>query len=299
VGRGHLVGAVSLNSLIVQSARIIGPGLAGIVIASLGVGPCFLLNALSFAAMLLALRAIDPSLLEPVERAPRERGQVRSGLRHVRATPELWIPLAVMALVGTLSYNFQVILPLMAKFAFHGTAATYAMLTSTMAAGAIAGALASGGRGRVNPRVLTVSALAFGAGCLAAAAAPTLGLELAVLAVAGAASVTFAAGVNSSVQLAAAPEMRGRVMSLYAIVFLGSTPIGAPIAGWLAGAAGPRSALVLAGVAALVGGIALRYAFARRRLCADRAADPARLAPRRRGSTPGCQTPAPARAIGR
>jgi MFS family permease len=169
-----------------------------------------------------------------------------------------------MALVGTLSFNFQVILPLTARFVFHGTASTYAALTTAMAVGAIGGALAAGARQRVDAKLLTGAALAFGVFSFAAAVAPSLPLELVALAATGAASVTFAAGINSTLQLEAAPAMRGRVMALYSVVFLGSTPIGAPIAGWLAGAAGPRSALVLAGVAALVGGAGLWLALERR-----------------------------------
>lgn len=255
VGRDRVVNAVSLNSLIVHSARIIGPAVAGGVIAAIGVAPCFLINALTFGAMLLALRLIDPQKLHAGKLARREPGQLRSGLRHVARTPALRVPLAAMALVGTLSFNFQVMLPLLARFTFHGTAATYAALTSAMAVGAVVGALVAGARQRIDPKLLATAGAAFGVFSLAAAAAPTLALELVVLAATGAASVTFAAGINSTLQLEAAPSMRGRVMALYSVVFLGSTPIGAPIAGWLAGAAGPRSPLVLAGIAAIAGGV--------------------------------------------
>jgi MFS family permease len=260
VGRVKVVNAVSLNSLIVHSARIIGPALAGGLIAAVGVAPCFLVNALSFGAMLLALRLIDTSQLHGAKRATREPGQLRDALHHVRSTPALLVPLAAMALVGTLSFNFQVALPLMARFAFHGTAGTYAALTTAMAVGAVTGALVSGTRERIESKLLATAAFAFGAFSLVAAAAPTLGLELVALAVTGAASVTFAASINSTLQLEAAPAMRGRVMALYSVVFLGSTPIGAPITGWLAGAAGPRSTLVMAGVAALLGGVGLKLA---------------------------------------
>jgi MFS family permease len=263
VGRDRVVNAVSLNSLIVHSARIIGPAIAGGVIATIGVAPCFLLNALTFGAMLVALRMIDPRELRTGKLAQREPGQLRSALRHVAETPGLRVPLAAMALVGTLSFNFQVILPLMARNAFHGSAATYAALTTAMAVGAVSGALAAGARQRVDSALLAGAALAFGVFSLAAAAAPTLALEIIVLAATGAASVTFAAGINSVLQLEAAPAMRGRVMALYSVVFLGSTPIGGPIAGWLAGAAGPRSPLVLAGVAALLGGVGLKVALRR------------------------------------
>ena len=264
VGRERVVNAVSLNSLIVQSSRIIGPALAGIVIASVGIAPCFLINSLSFGAMLIALWRIDPAELQPTERSNREPGQLREALGYVRRTPELSVPLGVMAIVGTLSFNFQTILPLMARFAFHGSATTYAALTTAMATGAVAGALAVGTRRRVGPEVLAAAAFAFGGFGIAAAAAPNLGTEYILLAAVGAASVTFAAGINSSLQLAAAPEMRGRVMALYSVVFLGSTPIGGPIAGWLSGSFGPRSSMVLAGIAALAGGAILRYGLSRR-----------------------------------
>jgi MFS family permease len=263
VGRDRVVNAVSLNSLIVHCARIIGPAIAGAVIATIGVGPCFLLNALSFGAMLIALRLIEPGRLHLGEAAKRSHGQLREAFRYVARTPQLRVPLVAMALVGTLSFNFQVILPLMARFAFHGTAATYASLTSAMAVGSVLGALTAGMRTRLSPGVLGGAGLAFGTFSLAAAGAPSLPIEMAVLACTGAASVTFAAGINSTLQLAAPPEIRGRVMALYSVVFLGSTPIGAPIAGWLAGAAGPRSALVLAGAAALLGGAGLNLALAR------------------------------------
>ena len=273
VGRVKVVNAVSLNSLIVHSARIVGPAIAGTVIATIGVAPCFLLNALSFGAMLVALRLIDPAELHQGKRAGRESGQLREALLHVAATPALRVPLATMALVGTLSFNFQVILPLLARFAFHGSAATYAALTSAMAVGAISGALAAGTRETIKPALIVTAAVAFGVFSLAAAAAPTLGLEILALAATGAASVTFAASINSMLQLSAAPAMRGRVMALYSVVFLGSTPIGAPITGWLAGAAGPRSTLILAGVAALLGALGLWWALARPALQAEDAAD--------------------------
>jgi len=162
-----------------------------------------------------------------------------------------------------LSFNFQVLLPLLAKFTWHGTATTYAALTAAMGVGSIAGALAAGARGRVSPRILTVASAGFGAATLLAAAAPSLPLQLLALIPLGAMSVTFAAGVNSALQLAVEPELRGRVMALYSIVFVGSTPVGGPIAGWLAEVAGPRSGLVLGGVAALGAALVARRAFNR------------------------------------
>ena len=288
VGPDRVVNAVSLNSVIVHTARIAGPAAAGAVIALAGVGPCFLVNALSFAAMLVALRGMDPEHLHPVPGAERAPGQLRAAVRYVWATPALRVPLLMMAVVGTLSFNFQVLLPLVARFTWDGTATTYAALTSAMAAGSVLGALASGARGRVSPHLLAGAAVAFGTLTLLAAGAPAFALQVAVLVPLGAASVTFAAGVNSSLQLAADPAMRGRVMALYSVVFLGSTPIGAPLVGWIAESAGPRAGLVVGGVAALLTGVlawaALRRAAATAPAPASAAIDRRHAARRRRAA---------------
>jgi MFS family permease len=263
VGPEHTVNAVALNSVIIHTSRILGPAAAGAVIALVGVGPCFLINALSFVAMIVALRGMDPRLLYTPAPAPRARGDLRNALRYVAATPALRIPLGMMVLVGTLSFNFQVLLPLLARFTWHGDATTYALLTTTMGVGSVAGALAAGARGRVSGALLVGAAAAFGVIELLAAAAPSLSVMVALLVPLGAVTVTFAASVNSALQLAVDPLMRGRVMALYSVVFLGSTPIGAPLVGWLAEVAGPRAGLVLGGVAALVAAAAARVAFAR------------------------------------
>jgi MFS family permease len=263
VGPERLVNAVSLGSALVNSARTIGPALAGIVIATVGVEPCFALNAASFAAMLLALRGMDPLALRPVPPAARRRGQVRSALRYVRATPELRIPLALMAVVGTFTFNFQTLLPLLATFGYDGGASAYAALTTAMGLGAIVGAIANGTRSRVRPALLAGAAAAFGTLVVVAALAPTTTVAAVALVPVGAASVVFAASLNSFLQLAVAPQMRGRVMALYVVVFLGSTPIGGPLMGWIAGAAGPRAALALGGLVALGAAAWARAAFAR------------------------------------
>jgi MFS family permease len=263
VGSDRVVNAVSLNSVLIHSARILGPATAGILIATVGVGTCFLVNALSFGAMIAALGAMDPGELRAAPLAGRGAGAVRAGLRYVRRTPALAIPLAMMALVGTLGYNFQVILPLLARFSFDGGASTYTTLVVAMGVGSVLGALAAGARGRVGPGLLIASAFSFGAAALVAAAAPRLSLEALALVPLGAASVTFAAGINSSLQLTAEPAMRGRVMALYSMVFLGSTPIGGPIAGWLSESIDPRATLVLAGVSGVVAAIGARVAFRR------------------------------------
>jgi MFS family permease len=269
VGPERVVNAVSLNSVIVHSARIIGPATAGAVIALVGVGTCFALNALSFAAMLVALRAMDVGALHTPVPHERARGELRAALRYVHASPALWIPLGMMVLVGTLSFNFQVLLPLLASQTWSGTAATYALLTGAMAVGSVAGALATGARGRVSPRILVVAATGFGALELVAAAAPSLALQVLALIPLGAMTVTFAAGVNSTMQLAVNPAMRGRVMALYSVVFLGSTPIGAPLVGWLAEIAGPRAGMALGGGAALVAAALAMVAYRGKRLPSD------------------------------
>ncbi|MDT7703234.1 MAG: hypothetical protein QOJ30_5559, partial [Pseudonocardiales bacterium] len=262
VGPDKVVNAVSLNSVIIHSARIAGPMVAGGLIAFFGVAPCFLVNALSFAAMLVALRGMDTTRLYTQPRAGRMPGQVRAAIRTVAQRPELKIPLLMMAAIGTLSFNFQVLLPLFAKFTWHGTATTYALLMAGMGVGSIAGALLSGFRGSVSARLLVTSAALFGAAQLLAAVAPTETVQLLALVPVGAASVTFAAGVNSSLQLAAG-QMRGRVMALYSVVFLGSTPIGAPIVGAIAEHAGPRVGLALGGVAALATAAVAAWAYRR------------------------------------
>jgi MFS family permease len=261
VGADRLVNAVGLNSVLIHSARIVGPAAAGLLIATIGIAPCFLLNAATFAVMIFALRGMDPARL--TEPAAPERGSegVRAAIAYVRGERALLIPLLMMVVVGMLAFNFQVLLPLLGRFTFDGGATAYTLLAVAMAVGSICGALATGARGRVGDRLLIGSALGFGASAFVAAIAPTLPLEMVALAPLGFASVTFAAGVNSTLQLGAAPPMRGRVMALYSVVFLGSTPIGGPIAGWLAQAAGPRAGLVLAGVAATTAAVGGWVAF--------------------------------------
>ncbi|MGE5280978.1 MAG: MFS transporter [Chloroflexota bacterium] len=264
VGADRVVNAVSLNSVLIHSARLIGPTIAGLLIVAFGVEPCFALNALSFAAMILALWRMDPAQLRTPPRAVREPGAVRAGLRYVRRTPELAVPLGLMALVGTLGLNFQVTLPLLARFSFDGGPTAYAALVSAMGAGSVAGALLTGAHGRTDARLIAGAALAFGLVAALAALMPSLALEIPVLALLGASAVTFAAAINSSLQLSVEPQMRGRVMALYSVVFLGSTPIGGPLVGWLSQAYDPRLALLLAASAGLAAAGAGHVALGRR-----------------------------------
>jgi MFS family permease len=269
VGRERVVNAVSLNSVIVQTARIAGPALAAVVIATAGVATCFLLNAASFAVFIVALRRMDPRQLHRAPVTSRGPGQLRAGLAAVLHTPELRTPLLLMAIVGTLSFNFTVLLPLLARYTFSGGPSTLALLFSAMGVGAVLGALFNGSRNAVSPRFVAAAAAAFGVALAATAAAPSLDMALVLLPLVGASSVMFAASVNATLQLAAPPELRGRVMALYAVVFLGSTPIGGPLIGWLSEAAGARAGLAVGAAAALAAGagaLVLTGELARRRL---------------------------------
>jgi MFS family permease len=265
VGPDHLRNAVSLNSVLVNVARTIGPAVAGVLIATVGDGVCFLVNATSFVAVVTSLTVMDRSALHPTTPAPRAKGQLREGLRYVRRTPELAIPLLMMGAVGCLTYEFQVSLPVMASKGLNVGAAGFGFMTASMGLGAVAGGLLVAARGRTGLRPLTLAASMFGIAMALATAAPTVTFELIALALAGAASITFMATGNSTLQLGSEPEMRGRVMSLWFVAFQGSTPIGGPIVGAIMGLLGARAglglgavtciAVALAGAAALAGRI--------------------------------------------
>ncbi|MDQ1722375.1 MAG: hypothetical protein QOI26_2109 [Pseudonocardiales bacterium] len=252
VGPAHLRNAVSLNSVLVNVARAVGPAVAGLIIAVGGLGICFLLNAVSFVAVVVSLATLDTATLQPAPAASRTRGQLVEGFRYVRSTPALAVPLAMMALIGCLAYEFQVVLPVVAKQTFGGGPQVYGFMTAAMGLGAVIGGLWVAARGRVGIRSLVNSAAGFGVVIAAAAAAPTLPLELVALTLVGAASVGFLAKGNSSLQLAASPSMRGRVMALWAVAFLGSTPIGGPIAGAVSQQFGGRIGLALGSAACLM-----------------------------------------------
>jgi MFS family permease len=258
VGADELTNAVTLNSVMVNLARVVGPAVAGVLIATTGIATCFLINAASYLAVLAGLAMMRTSELQPTPPQPRKKGQLRDGFRYVRRTPELLSPLIMMAVIGTLAYEFQVILPLVARYTFHGGAGTYGVMSSCMGGGAVAGGLFTASRRRGSATGLARSAMLFGLVILAAAVAPTLGTELAALVGIGATSIAFLAVGNTTLQLATSPEMRGRVMALWAVAFLGSTPVGGPIIGWIGQNIGPRYGLAVGGTAALLSG-ALGY----------------------------------------
>jgi MFS family permease/ubiquinone/menaquinone biosynthesis C-methylase UbiE len=262
VGPESLRNAVSLNSVLVNVARVIGPAVAGILIATVGEGLCFLLNAASFVAVVASLSTLDRGAISPSPPSGREPGQLREGLRYVRRTPELGVPLLMMALVGALAYEFQVTLPVMASQGLHVGARGFGFMTSAMGVGAVIGGLFVAARGRTGLPTLVASATAFGLLLLLASAASSLPVELVALALVGGASISFMSTGNSTLQLTAAPSMRGRVMSLWFVAFQGSTPIGGPLIGWVMANAGARAGMGVGGVSclavALLGLLALR-----------------------------------------
>ncbi|HMK63738.1 MAG TPA: MFS transporter [Acidimicrobiales bacterium] len=258
VGRDDLPNAVSLNSVVMNSARVIGPAIGGLIIALVGLAPCFEINAASYAAVIVGLSLMRRTDLHRSEPVPRARGQLRQGLRYAWRTPALRDPLLLVAVVGTLAYNFQVLLALLAKLTFHGGAGTYSALTSLMGGGAVLGGLVVAGRNRPDTHRLTSIGMGFGALILGVALSPSLPVALAVIFPMGALSIAFIATANAALQLRADPAMRGRVMALYAIGFLGTTPIGSPLVGWISQVSSPRVALAVGAVATVVASVVVR-----------------------------------------
>ena len=252
VGAKELRNAVSLNSVLVNVARAVGPAVAGLLIASVGVGWCFLINAGSFVAVVASLVTMDHSQIHPSLPTGRARGQLRAGVRYVAGIPELAVPLLMMAVIGTLAYEFQVVLPMVASHTFHGGPRAYGFMTAAMGVGAIGGGLATAARGRTGLRPVSIAATVFGVVLLLAAAAPTLTLEYIALAAVGWSSISFIARGNTTLQLTAQPRMRGRVMALWAIAFQGTTPIGGPLIGWITSSLGPRVGLLTGAISCLV-----------------------------------------------
>ncbi len=252
VGAEHLRNAVSLNSVLVNVARTVGPAVAGVLIATVGEGVCFLINAGSFIAVIATLISLDRTALAPSTPAPRAKGQLREGLSYVRHTPSLSVPLLMMAAVGCLTYEFQVSLPVMASRGLNAGASGYGFMTAAMGVGAVVGGLLVAARGKTGRRPLILAASMFGLAMTLAALAPSLTFELIALALVGGASISFMSMGNSTLQLGADPSMRGRVMSLWFVAFQGSTPIGGPIVGLVIAAFGARAGLGLGAVTCLL-----------------------------------------------
>lgn len=256
-GPEEIKNAVTLNSLEVNLTRIVGPAIAGIMIARVGLAPCFLFNGFSFLAVLVCLFMMRGSELHKARRVAAARGQLVEGFRYVRNSPVILVVLVMMAIVGTLTYEFQVTLPLLTR-TFHGDSMQYGLLLCSMGVGAVVGGLTIAGRRRASVGALTVASLAFGASALLVSVSPSIVWAVAGMLLVGATSIAFTSLTNTILQLEAAPEMRGRVMSLWTMAFLGSTLVGAPIVGWVGQEFDPRAGIALGGVAALcAGGIGL------------------------------------------
>lgn len=252
VGRDRLANAVSLNTATFTTARVLGPAIAGLMISTVGIGACFLLNGVSFVPVTLALVFMDRSRLRPSDGVARSKGQVREGLRYVRSVPVLKTLLLMMAVIGTLQYNFAVLLPVLAKETFAGDAGTFGLIGAAVGIGMFAGSMTNAAIGRSDRRVLLGAGFALGTFTLLAASAPSLWTAVALMVPLGAASMAFLATMNATLQLTSSDDMRGRVMAIYFVLFLGSTPIGAPIVGWLAEQFDPRVAFAFGGVATIL-----------------------------------------------
>ncbi len=254
VPEGDMHNAVSLNSALMTSSRIIGPALAGLLVATVGFGWCFLGDGLSYLAVLAGLWMMRT---EELRRAPvtiKAKRQIREGLRYARSVPELWVPLTMMGVVGTLSYNFQTVFPIFTTRDLHGNGTTFTLLFSVVSVGALIGALHTARRKSIDVRAVALASLGYGVAMVFMALAPNQLFAFAFGVLLGITSIAFLTASTSIVQIEAAPEMRGRVLALQAMLFLGSTPIGGPIVGWISEQFGARYAIGVGAAAALAAG---------------------------------------------
>ena len=265
VGRDQLQNAVSLNSVVMNSARVVGPAIGGLLIDVFGVGPCFYVNAASYVAVIVALRMMDTAQLHRMPTVERAKGQLREGLRYAWSEPLVRVPLLMMAVIGTLAFNFQVVIALMTTKVFGTAAGGFGVLMAIMGAGAVFGGLSMATRRGISYRRLLVLAFIMGVMILFAAGAPTLGVEAVAVFAMGASAFAFIAVANTTIQLTARPDMRGRVMALYAIAFLGSTPIGGPLVGWISQQWGPRLGFAIGGIGTLAATVWAAWALLRLR----------------------------------
>jgi len=248
---GLVRNAVSLNSVLVNVSRAVGPAIGGLIIAKWGVGVCFLVNAVSFTAVISAYLLMDRDALFATTPSPRAPGQLRAGLQYVRRTPRLLVPLVMMLLIGMLTYEFGVTLPALSTQTFHAGAQGFGFITAAMGMGAVVGGLISAGRRAIGTAPMAVAATAFGSAVLLVAVTPTMRAAAGALFLVGAASVWFLSLGNATLQMRANADMRGRVMALWSVAFLGTTPIGGPIIGHVAEHQGARWALAVGAIAAL------------------------------------------------
>jgi MFS family permease len=258
VGPDDLTNAMSLNTATFTATRVVGPAIAGLLMGNTvrSTAPVFLINAISYLAVVAALVAMRRSELHTRPLVARGKGQIREGIRYVWRTPDLRLPLAVMLGVFLFAFNFQVLMPLLATRVFHGGSREYTIMLATVGAGSLTAALVMASRAkRPDLRRLALLAVGLGASSIALGLAHDLFVAWAILPLLGASAIAFAITGNSTLQLTAAPSMRGRVMALYSVVFLGSTPIGGPIAGWVGQNFGADVALAGGGVIAVLVGL--------------------------------------------
>lgn len=251
-----LPNAVALNSASFNGARMIGPAVAGLLTAAVGPGWVFLINAVTFGAMISVLGVLRRSELRILERSAPGRGRILAGFSYVRGRPDLMMVMFAVFVVGTFGLNFAVYIAAMARTEFNTGAGIFGTLSSIMAVGSVTGALLSARRERPRLRFVFGAAGAFGAACILAALAPSVWLFGLALVPVGLFALTLMTSANAYVQTTTAQEMRGRVMALYFAIFLGGTPIGAPIVGWVTNAYGPRWGLAVAAASGLVAAVA-------------------------------------------
>ncbi len=244
-----LSSAVSLNGVVMNSARVVGPALAGVLIVTIGTTPCFAVNALSYLAVIAALVLLRP--LRPATRRRGSNGGVREGLRYAASRQQLWLPLIMMALVGLLAFNFPVILPVLASHTFHGNGGTYGLLTTMLSIGSVGGSLGVGLIRHPRRPYLMTAALAFGALLAATAGAPDVAVACLTLLATGAAAFSFVTLCSTTLQLHSSPDYRGRIMALWVYVYIGTTPVGSVITGAIISAGGARAALLTGAAACL------------------------------------------------
>ncbi|QDY77425.1 MFS transporter [Streptomyces qinzhouensis] len=263
VGPDQLANAVSLNSANFQSARLVGPAVAGVLITAVGTGYAFLFNGLSFLATVTSLLLMRTSELHPSHRAPRAKGQLREGLRYVSAHPELIWPIVLVGFIGTFGFNFPIWLTAFVHDVYQSGAETYGLLNTLMAVGSLVGALLAARRGTSKLSILVGAAVLFGALEVVAAFAPSFWLFAALLVPIGMFGLTVNVTANSSIQMATDPAVRGRVMSLFMMVFVGGTPLGAPLVGWITDVYGPRIGFAAGGAVSLLAALTIGVILAR------------------------------------
>jgi MFS family permease len=265
VGKSGMANAIALNSAVFNLARIVGPAVAGLVIAAVGTPVAFLVNGASYGAVIIGLKLMRPEELYQVPRAARSPGQLRLTLDYVRARPQLWTTMLLLFFVSTFGMNFQVTNALMSRAVFHTGASSFGLASTMFAVGALGGALVAARRSRPTLRLLVAMSLAFSVLEVATGLMPVFWMFALALVPVGLTLLTYTTASNSTTQLNTSAEMRGRVMGLYMMIFLGGTPLGSPLAGWIAEEFGPRMSMISGGVISLVATIAVICLLARMR----------------------------------